>query len=376
MKVFLVICCIALFTLSIKSQAQNDYYATDSLIISGVKLVEGGEIINSRFCQIKKGESIIRFTPEEITEYGFGNGVSYFSREIKLNGTPVRVFLRRLVQGKINLYSFKNELVRMYIIEDENMMLTYIPIKEFTTRQNYRDVLSQAMADCPATENTIKLVRFNHHSMTELVNRYNNCIDKPFPYFRFGILAGYQLSRLNVPGKFKNDLTYQFKYKYESSIHAGAFAEIPIRTSDFSVFTEVSFSKVGYSYTRRTNRTDVDFVTNLVSATIPLMLRYNMPVNKVRPFFQMGGSIQAHIRNESMLFETNIERNTATIVMIASSPLQSNINPGLTAGTGLEFKLNYKRSLFFEARYSYFPLISIHDKLESSQINLNTSINF
>jgi hypothetical protein len=375
-KLLIAIFAFVLIISGTRAQAQNGYYATDSLIISGIKLVEGGEIINSRFCQIKKGESIIRFTPNEVFEYGFGKDVVYFSRKIQIEGKPVRVFLKRLAYGKLTLYSFRNEQSKIYIIEDENLNLTYIPEKESDIKNNHRIILNTVMADCPATNYAVKLVRYNHNSMAELVNRYNQCIEKPFPHFRFGILVGYQLSKLNVPGKFKNDFTYQFDYKYENSINAGVFAEFPVSTSDFSVFTEISVCKTGYSYTRRDNRNDVDFVANLVSVTMPVMLRYNMPVNFVRPFFQIGGSFQTQIRNESMMFETNVDRNTASIVMIANGPALNQFNPGITAGTGLEIKLNYRRALFLEARYSYFPLMSIHNKLETSQINLNTSINF
>ena len=112
---------LVLFFMPVVAYGQNEYYSIDSSIYVGVKLIDGGAILNSRICQVKKDGEVVEYSPYEVKEYGFKDGRVYVSKEIQLSDSSKRrVFLERLYKGKANLYYYRAKGIKTYYIETDS----------------------------------------------------------------------------------------------------------------------------------------------------------------------------------------------------------------------------------------------------------------
>lgn len=333
----------------ILSFGQNEYFSTDSSTFAGIKLIDGGDLINSRICQVKKGEKTIKYTPYEVKEFGFKDGRVYISKEIQIADSSKRVFLERLNKGNTTLYYYKGRGIRTFYIQKDSTLFVEIP-NQNNAGKDYSKQLINLTKDCPNVLDACKLVSYNKKSLFKLISRYNKCELKPFPHFKYGLLIGYEFLKLIPSNEEINDLAY-FNYKPDGSFSIGLFLDNPISVSDFSLHNELLLSKHGYSYNKLVDNKDLDFVANFTTLNIPLLLRYAYPSNKIRPFINVGIKGTYFIKNKTLLYETTINETTIEINDTEITSMISDFQLGYVIGGGLEYKLNYKNSLFFEIRY-------------------------
>ena len=229
----------------ILSFGQNDYITIDNTISSGIKLIDGGDLINSRICQVKKGKKIIVYSPYEVKEFGFKDGRVYLSKEIQIAGSSKRVFLELLHKGKTTLYYYEGKGIKTFYIEKDNTLFIEVP-EQNSSKEQYSEQLLNITDDCPNVSNACKLVNYNKKSISKLIERYNRCELKPFPHLKYGLLIGYEFSKL-IPSDKQNNALGNFEYNYDGGFSIGIFLDKPISASDFSVHAELLFSKHGYS---------------------------------------------------------------------------------------------------------------------------------
>lgn len=341
---------IALIVLiPILSYGQGEYFTTDSLTSFGLKLIDNGDLMNSRICEVKIKDKIVQYSPYEVKEYGFKNGRVYKSREIQLGDSTQKVFMECLTSGETTLFYYRGKGIKTFYLEKDSTLFAELP-KKYEEKVIYAEQLSQITSDCFNVSDACKLVNYNKKSLSKLISRYNNCELKPFPFFRYGLLMGYEVSKL-IPSKEQNQYLKYFDFNYEGSFSIGIFLDNPVLVSDFSVHMELLFSKHVYSYYKVQDSRELDFVANLSSLSIPFLLRYTYPSNKIRPFINFGPIGSYIAKNETLLFETTMSENTIEINDTKSASLISDIQLGYVIGSGLDYKLNYKNSLFFELRY-------------------------
>lgn len=334
----------------ILSFGQKEYFSTDSSTFVGIKLIDGGDLINSRLCQVKEGEKTIEYTPYEVKEFGFKDGRVYISKEIQIADSSKRVFLERLNNGETTLLYYKGKGIKTFFIQKDSTLFVEMP-KRNTAGKYFSKQLLNLTKDCPNVLDACRLVRYNKKSLTKLISRYNQCEFKPFPHFKYGILIGYEFSKLIPLDEENEDLKY-LDYKYDGGFSVGLFLDQPILVSDFSLHAELFLSKHAYSYNKLVENKDLDFVANLTSLSVPLLLRYAYPSNKFRPFINVGINGAYSIKNETLLYKTTISETTIEINDTESTSLISDIQLGYVVGAGLEYKLNSNNSLFFELRYN------------------------
>lgn len=364
---------ITLVLFSLFSFGQNDYFITDSSTSSGIKLIDGGDLENSQWCQVKKGSKTIKLSPYEVNEFGFKDGRVYISKKTP---TTKKVFLERIHQGKVDLYFYGGQGKKMFYIENDSAILIELP------KQDYAELLSGFTNDCSNVSDACKLVGYNKKSMLKFMTQYEQCDLKPFPHFRYGVLFGYEFFKINASdeqnGAFvylDSDLNY-FDYTYEGSYSVGLFLDHPIFVSDLSVHVELLFSKHGFAYNKYVDNRDLDFIANFTSLKVPVLLRYAYPSNKIRPFVNAGLVRTYYIKNESFLYETLENESTIEISKISTIEMLSDTQLGYSVGGGIEYKLNFKRSLFFEFRYNNQYGVGSTKTLGTSAFNLFTGINF
>jgi hypothetical protein len=352
---------------------QSDYYATDSLMSVGIKLVDGGDKENSRTCQVEKKDMIVRYSPYEVKEFGYKDGRVYLSKQVQLQGTVKKVFLERLYKGKATLYYYRGKDIKTFFIENDTTLFLEIP-RYNKDEINYRKQLMDLTSDCPNISDATKLVTYNKKSLTKLISRYNNCELKPFPHFKYGVTTGYEFAKLIPSSQNESEYINYFNFKYDGGLTLGLFIDNPIWTSDFSLHAEFYYSKHGYSYNERVDIKDIDFIVNISTLKLPVLIRYIYLSDKFRPFINVGGVVAYNIKNENLLYETTISNNIIEINGFSEPSLISSSQAGWSVGFGYECKLNLKNSLFFELRYN--KLYTNNNALNQSVITILTGINF
>jgi len=349
------------------SHGQAEYFSTDSLTSVGVKLVDGGDVVNAKFCHVKTGDSIAKYTPYQVKSYGFKNGSVYVSRDIDIAGTSKRVFLECLYQGKVSLYYYKGKKIKTFFIEKDSTSLVEIP------RRNdegalYTEQLIDLTADCPHMAGICKHVSYTKTALPKLVDRYQKCASSSFPHPRFGVIAGYEMMKMS-----ETDMA-QFDYTYDGGYSIGLFADIPVLVSAFSLHAEVNFSKHGISYAKEADDLINDLLINVSIIKVPILVRYTFASDKLSPFVNAGAVLAYNTHKDVKLFETRISDDLITIDDNTNESLISDSRKGASAGAGVEYRLDYKHSLFFELRFS--KLFGKDKAMDSSDLQLLASFNF
>lgn len=209
---------------------------------------------------------------------------------------------------------------------------------------------------------------------------------KPFPHFKYGLIIGSEFSKL-VPSEKSNgdlesvvinkdnDLDY-FDYKYDGNFSIGLFIDNPILASDFSVHAEVLFSKHKHSYSFTSGTKNSDLAINTSSLRVPLLVRYSLPKNNFRPYFNAGLLYSYNVKNENTLYKETI----TDFVTKKEDLIEGSIIPtseiGYAVGCGLEYDLDFKRAIFLEIRFSEQFSATKEFSSRNSMINISAGISF
>ena len=360
---------VILFPLSPSAYCQeNDYIQTDSAVTLGIYMVNGLPKQNAQFIAVKRKAGEIRYYPEQLTGYGFRGGPEYISRSITVNGKPKRVFLERISKGRINLYYYTEKGFKTYFLEKDSTVFVEIP-----GRYDFRAPILEHTSDFEWKANQLQLARYDRNSLKKLISMYNRDINRPLPFPRVGVTAGYSVMNLAVPEDLNVTGATFLSFSPCSSPQVGIFADLPVRSSDFSVNTGVYLSKHGFSANSVTSLSDVDVVVNLISARLPVLLRYTVPTLTWRPFVNAGGIGAWHLKYRRDIYESTIIENSIIINEGESSSSSSHVSIGYSVGAGLQFNLNYRNATSLEVRYSQLPGIKRESDMSFTEVLLSYS---
>ena len=240
---------------------------------------------------------------------------------------------------------------------------------------DYTRYLSELTSECPEIKEAIKLAHYRKRQLAEVVDRYNYCKYKPFPIFSYGILLGYEASKLIPHGNLDDDLT-GMDYRYDGGFTVGLFVDKPISFSEFSVHSELYFSRHGFSNNKHVENKDIDLVVNTSTLSLPILLRYTYPYYKIRPYVNTGSYFTYSLKNQDAVYEATIEEGIIEINKISENSLISQFHIGFSAGGGVVYKITYRNSIFLEARFSKRYELSGNDAFNNSEISFFTGINF
>ncbi|HPT10989.1 MAG TPA: outer membrane beta-barrel protein [Bacteroidales bacterium] len=364
---------VFLFLMPYLVSGQSNYYVRDSVSSAGVKMIEGTDLSNSSVCLVINGDKTEGLTPEQISEYGYKNGRVYFSRKIQLGDTIKAVFLERLVKGKTALYYYKGPGIKEFFLEKEDGTLESLPVND---KNSFHSALSDALSDCPVIAEYSRKATYSKRSLSELITGYNRCAPFALHTFKYGVMLGYQAAKL-VPSSNYADKSLDFiNYKYEGSFAFGAFMDRPIMHSDFSLHLELYYSYNKYTYSAQYESAYVDLRAITSGISLPVMLRYTLQRDKTMPFINAGACYAFNTERTGDINTAVKNGGTIQVNGVAKADLISKNQMGFSIGSGMEYKLTYKRSLFFELRYN--KLLNCDEKgaRNISQFMLLTEINF
>ncbi len=353
------------------SPKKSDYIATDSSVISGIRLIEGTARENAQFIRLKSKNEEISYSPDELSEYGFKNGTTYVSRIIPADSQTKRVFLEKLISGKINLYYYEENGVKTYFLEKDSI-LTEI------SKDNFKLDLSTITNDFDWQANQLQLTKYNRRSLSDVVSIYNIGRNKPIEFAKIGVTTGYNSTSLGVPpqmtvNQLSKDQLKGLSLQPSSSVMVGLFADIPLQ-QNFSFYVNVNISKSRFSANSRSNQTDVTMALNIISADLPIMIRYTLPTLNWRPFLAGGGVYSYHLRSKNEVYKTQISDSTVSINDLSNHSLISDSMPGYCFGVGLQRNLMYRNVLSTEFRFHQYP--GYKDSFKKNQLSILFSISF
>jgi len=337
---------------------QNTCIFKDSTSSVGDKIMDNGDLLNARFCTVESINGIIQYTPYEVKEYRLKDGRVYVSKTIFVEDSLRKVFMQRLVLGKLSLYYYRGKSIKTFYWEKDSTKFYELPkYHKNQPEMNFRNDLEYLTGDCENMKNATRLVSYNIKSLTKFVTNYNDCVLKPFQYFKYGLLLGYGLNKLETSSSFNLNSTNYIYFTYEGVLLPGIFIDYPIEMSNFSFHSDLYFSKNAYSYIF--NYTDIDlkqkntaFVANTTSINIPVLIRYTFPTMNVRPFLNAGLIYTYNFKNSTSICTSTIYPTYIETSEYDNTPHISKNEIGISAGAGIEYVVKNKHSVFFELRYN------------------------
>lgn len=319
-----------------------------------------GEVrqIGKHFSKVRlyrPGQAPVQFSAAEATSFGSIRGVESVSRTVAPQGQPQ--FVKPLVVGPVSLFTGENaqQDKRYYLqIPDSTYLIEVAPVTSQLT-------LARNLAGCQAFEfGTNAFQRqypYSNAGLSALVMTYNRCqqpqllsrIVKHSTGIQFfaGVKAGLNMSRgVVLPDVFTAGP------RKNVGVQGGFMVNVATRTP-LSVQVEALYvalrSENGPAEATTYNS---GIPTNTVSATlqldqvqVPLLLRYTLGHNTIRPFFNAGFVFSNNIRNRSAIHFPNSPTTADVPISIARTSL------GFAGGGGLTIYRAWRPFLTFEIRY-------------------------
>lgn len=339
-------------------------------------IVDNGLIENAIRCEVEHKTKNIIYSPDEVKEYGFNDGRVYVSKEIQIGDSIKKVFLLELVKDETTLYVYHGKGHKIFYIEKDSTLLIELPKYNHENKEvDFREKLSAITADCQNISDAIKLVTYNVKPLSKLIKNYNNCSAEPLPFLKYGFILGCGVRNIEITGNSLSEYKDFVNNKYRSSVLPGFFIDIPIEMSNFSFHTEMYLSKYRYSISSASTSNVLDFVANTTSLHLPVLLRYTIPQMSLRPFVNGGLNVIYNMQNSTVLYNTLITPDYIQLQSVDKKSYISKFQPGFSLGAGIEYKLNYKHSVFIEFRYNKQLSYSNKKAFNSTQLELLTGLN-
>lgn len=350
--------------------AQNDYFATDSSLFSGVSIANGGFENGKRIIRVSTADRIFNFTAEDIKEYGLADGTIFVSKEIDLLGKSQKVFLEKLVSGKNNLYQYLGGKKPRFFIEKENSFLTEL-IKD---NHQYKAQLRTIFNNNLYVADNIKLLKFKKKYLIKFLDHLNKNLNRPIPHTKIGLSAILNQTSLHVRADTKSKYLSDLMFDRNKSFGLGLYIETPIEMSNFTLKGGLNYQKSSLSGNKQKDRNETDIVVNLSTLDVPIMLKYTIPKFKWMPFFNLGGNFMHNIQNSNEIYLSERDENTITIEKMEDLKVINRSMVGFSLGSGVQYQLNYRSYISSEIRYSRF--FSSERTVGINQIQLIASFSF
>ena len=287
----------------------------------------------------------ITYYPENIEGYGFTNGAKYVSAVINYNGSKKNVFLEEIVNIQdsaiIYLYCSENNKDIFFILKGNEKKFEMV-------NSNVPDELWDVLKNLHSCRKLDDIENFpqkiNRNTIYVLYRAYNDCNPNLFPKFQLGTVANIGLGKPAT-----NDFPY-YKYNLDLVFSIGLFAQLP--------FDECMALRIEALYSFLDNKkgtlknysNSAEYKRNSIQT--PLLFRYsfnytngkNVPYMEAGPCFDIafgGGKYRNGILQK---------RPEATILDEYSI---IDFMYGFSIGTGIEHKINNKKSLHIGLRYNW-----------------------
>jgi hypothetical protein len=353
--------------------AQGDYIVRDTVMTFGIKLHPAGPVKNAMFITAGKQDYFRRYTPYQIDRYGLSNGKTYHSREIVVDGEPMRVFLERLENGTTTLFRYKTRFNSSFFFETGDGTLHPL---ERNGDYGFREVLATQFSDCKKSQKMLKRSRYSRNSLKRLFYVHNHSDEQFFTFRRLVFNLGYGYSGFLVSQKNEKLLDFNPTLTTSRPLTFGISLELPARQKNITTVFGVHFSqsKLQYNSFDPWKNIESDHFLDLRSISTPVIARYYLGNNALRYFVNLGAMYTYNASVKAITYETEITSDARFINQVEGiNPLERSM-VGFVTGAGVLYHLDFIRTITFEFRYSYSLIGLKSHRLE--QLFLLTGINF
>lgn len=290
------------------------------------------------------------YTTEDIQEF-YVEGSLYKARKVPTEQNRT-LFLVCLVEGKLNLYQYKNT----YFVAKAGDVLIELEKKEMYTANYHKEdkryigILRYLTADCTSLQDKIDHTKYGGNSFIKLITTYNHCAvsdhttktyDKSFQLkVQKGIKAGLVVSDMVYPSS--GGRYYECNFQTKTGYTAGVFLNLFYKERT-SFQPEILITQKGASVRKISSNVYVDDEYADFSFTylqIPIHFYYTFPAKKIRPFVGAGG-----------IFGYALAKNAYRETKRRSSIEVDKDEYGYRGSLGLSFALSPKQILKLEYVY-------------------------
>lgn len=322
-------------------------------------------------------ETLVEYSPKEISAYGFKGNRNFVSLEIPADsGKTQLVFSEILVKGLVSLYKFEKTYYinkdkgSLYELKNTKQTVWQGDRKYIVSLNEHISILTMLMNDC-ASLKAIKngRVDYKQKALTELSLDYNSCKGEPsieftndIPFFNFSLslAGGVSFSKLKSELSFPDYYYWLGSFETSISPEAGMLLDIsfPRMSERFSFNTGILATK--HSYKSLTKRLLSDYEERnyttfaLTQLNIPFAIKYTFPERFLTPYVFGGASLtvnrktSASWRKETRYLDDDVDiTETQPLVFFHES------QGALLFGLGGTIKLYKKTKIFLEVRYEW-----------------------
>jgi len=349
------------------------YIKNDSAYIS-CDIYPQSDLKSAKTCIVRFNNTSndITYSPDQIYAYGYGK-TDYYSLKIVSGNDTIKRFLEAIVQGDSPVYYLAGEDgIHFYILNNK---------KELVELVEDNDAYKQQLAtyfEAPAEivprlhfgftqSGVIQTIKFIKGSSLEIVGvRTENAgpVQEALsikerkrmrikrPVLSFTAQSG--ITSQTLPLDLKVGLPVGFDEFKASSTTYSMSADIPLlKYWPLTYHQEISFNKFVNDYRRGSDPPDYQLIQDFSVISLPAMVRYTFGPKKFTGFINAGLQVDIALNKNNigwLILSGNASSGygAATIEYMSYSTIQ----PGITAGFGLSYKLSKKVALNSEFRYS------------------------
>lgn len=360
MKNFIYLTCFLVFFVADISAQGNYYLLNDSLFV-GRKMMTGIGKDKFHSVTVEANKKTLRYTPDSISEFR-ADGITYDSRIFPSGEERKKVFMERIISADSTfIYYYADHNGSYYFLKEKGSN----ELRQITEENKlFEDFLYQKYGDCP-TYNRLKeyKIKPSSNSMRYANKMYSTCNPNYITRFRFGVMAGAGISFMSPEefSKSESDFTY----------YVGLFADIPV-SQGFSFHPEAYYMKDAIVSSDYKDNSYIDITYNKETVAIPLLARYSFLFVKGRtvPYMQIGPLVNIGLKKEIEQRTISYEEEVHTVFNELGKK-NGYLYMGVSCGTGLEYKLTGRHSVFADFRYNY-----VNDNGSNHQVFFNLSFNF
>ncbi len=337
-------------------------------------LINYGDVKNQhQYCQIKELQQVIKYTPDKVAGYGFINGSYFESRKIENeNNTSEPAFLEVLIKGLVSLYKYETifyiEKADSKLYKLSNELVTYTVDGRETARNSGRYIgfLNLLLSDCSEINSKIFSTDFKEKSLFNLIEQYNKCMNapvtiyksqKPWVYFKIGISGGMNISQIAITTLYTDfyHLTDSFDKSKSPAFSISFDMSAPRILERFSLHGDLVLHKLTGSYffeeTVIYTHTTRDYIdVDITQLSLPLGIRYSLPVGKMTLFMNFGFQSTLNLNSD-----VNWKQEIETFMGVETDNLRflevRKTQFGLWGGTGLAKSISKNLNIFIDFRY-------------------------
>ncbi len=224
----------------------------------------------------------------EVLEIGLPDGRKYFSRTVDNDGTKEDLFLKVLINGKLNLLTIDGTL----IVESDSAA-------QSVSRKNYQSVLNQYCLPCQP-DSSCNSARFSRRELKFFINRYNAGVCNSKNVVAYGAQINYTISEMTLDLDEIVTIFDEFKLNNRNVSGALFYETFWDKKGIISSRMELGFGHqvyLGLQEEPLAFAEEIIIETNFISMN--LIPKINIPVRNITPYFGLGMGSQLFLNSNS-----------------------------------------------------------------------------